>query len=237
MWTSRMPSGDPEIFATVQGEGASIGVPSVFVRLGHCNLRCTWCDTAYTWDWSRYDREREIAELDVDAIFARALTEAGPSTRNMVITGGEPLVQADEVAELARRAHAAGFRVEVETNGTVQPGPELAAVVDQWNVSPKLAGSGNEERLRVRPQALTWFARQDNAWFKLVVANEEDLAEATALVARFEVPPARVILMPEGTSASTIAERSRWLADRCRAAGYRLGTRLHLFVWGSERGR
>ncbi len=64
-----------------------------------------------------------------------------------------------------------------------------------------------------------------------------DLAEATELVEALGVPRARVVLTPEGTTPETIAERSRWLAEQCTAHGYRLGTRLHVFLWGSERGR
>ena len=68
------------------------------------------------------------------------------------------------------------------------------------------------------------------------VGLAEDLAQE-ALLAAFEVPRARVILMPEGAEAEAVRTRSRWLADACTARGYRLGTRLHLFIWNSERGR
>ena len=52
---SRQPSGEPEIFHSIQGEGVSAGTPTVFLRLATCNLACTWCDTRYTWDWRRFD--------------------------------------------------------------------------------------------------------------------------------------------------------------------------------------
>ena len=237
MLLSRMKSGAPEIFATVQGEGTSAGVPSVFVRLAECNLRCTWCDTKYTWDWASYDKAAETIELSVEEITARALAEAGDGVRNAVLTGGEPLLQQDELAELGARLRKAGFRVEVETNGTVVPSDAMRAVVDQWNVSPKLASSGNTERARQRPNALAWFAAAPTAVFKLVQTGPADFAETEELVAAFGVPKSRVLLMPEGTTPDVIAERSRELADTCRKNGYRLGTRLHVFLWGQERGR
>jgi 7-carboxy-7-deazaguanine synthase len=237
MLLSRMKTGTPEIFATVQGEGISAGVPCVFVRLADCNLRCSWCDTKYTWDWSTYDRAAETVELDVAQIAQRVLGAAGDGVRSAVFTGGEPLLQQDELVELAKRLREHGFRIEVETNGTVAPTESFAACVDQWNVSPKLASSGNTDRARRRPAVLQWFAAQPNAQLKIVITSDADVDEANALVEALGIPRERVLLSPEGIDASTLAERSRWLADRCRSYGYRLGTRLHVFLWGSERGR
>lgn len=237
MLLSRMKSGDPEIFATVQGEGTSAGVPSVFVRLADCNLRCSWCDTKYTWDWTRYDRAAETIELEVEAIARRVLDASAEAIRNVVFTGGEPLLQQDDLVLLATQLRAHGFRFEVETNGTVSPTEAFAACVDQWNVSPKLASSGNADRARRRLPALQWFAARPNAQLKFVITSDADVAEVRELVEALSVPRERVILSPEGTDATTLSERSRWLADRCRSHGYRLGSRLHVFLWGSERGR
>jgi organic radical activating enzyme len=233
---SRSKSGEPEIFATVQGEGVSVGVPSVFIRLAECNLKCTWCDTRYTWDWNAYDRDVETVELAPDDVAARALA-IGRGVTTAVLTGGEPLLQQDALAIVARQLEQAGLRIEVETNGTIIPTGELDAAVDQWNVSPKLASSGNAERARHRPNALAWFAAKPNAQFKFVITREEDIAEVTELVNALGLPKERVVLTPEGVDAAAIAAGSRWLADRCRTYGYRLGTRLHVFVWGNERGR
>jgi len=237
MLLSRMKTGEPEIFATVQGEGTSAGVPSVFVRLADCNLRCLWCDTKYTWDWSTHDRAAETVELPGNEIVRRALEAAGPGVKNAVFTGGEPLLQQDELIEVATRLRAHGFTIEVETNGTVLPTEAFAACVDQWNVSPKLASSGNTDRARHRPAVLQWFAARPNAILKFVITSEDDVGEVHELTDALAVPRERVLLSPEGVDAATLAERSRWLADRCRTYGYRLGTRLHVFLWGSERGR
>jgi 7-cyano-7-deazaguanosine (preQ0) biosynthesis protein QueE len=237
MLLSRMKSGEPEIFATVQGEGATAGVPSVFVRLAECNLRCSWCDTKYTWDWKSYDRAAETVELSVDEVADRTLAAASEGVRTVVFTGGEPLIQQDELVGLARRVKERGMRIEVETNGTIVPSEELAALVDQWNVSPKLASSGNTERARHRPAVLEWFAARPSAYFKLVITSDADAEEVDRLVGVLGVPRERVILSPEGVDAATLAERSRWLAYRCSSYGYRLGTRLHVLLWGQERGR
>jgi organic radical activating enzyme len=237
MLLSRMPDGEPEIFATVQGEGPSCGAPSVFVRLAECNLRCGWCDTKYTWDWAHYDRGKETIELADDALVARTLAAAGDRTRSVVVTGGEPLLQAEALVPVLRALRARGFRVEIETNGTIPPSAELAEVVDQWNVSPKLAGSGNPLRARHRPSALEAFASCPNATFKLVVGTPDELGEADELATALGVSPERIVLMPEGTDAATLVDRSRWLADACVRRGFRLGARLHVFLWGTERGR
>jgi 7-carboxy-7-deazaguanine synthase len=237
MLLSRMKGGGPEIFATVQGEGISVGVPSVFVRLAECNLRCTWCDTRYTWDWKQFDKKAETLELSIDDVVTRVLDVAGPSIRRAVLTGGEPLVQDEALSELAAHLRAQGFRLEVETNGTILPSASLANLIDQWNVSPKLSSSGNGERARKRPATLAWFRDTQAATFKFVIASDDDLEEVRQLADELALDASRIVLSPEGTDATTLAARSRTLAEPCQAYGYRLGTRLHVFLWGSERGR
>lgn len=231
---SRLASGDPEIFTSLQGEGVSIGVPSVFVRLSLCNLRCSWCDTRYTWDWQRYDPRTEIVAVDLAEIVSRVI--AG-TARNVVLTGGEPMLQQRALTPVARDLKAAGRRLEVETNGTYRPTAELAALIDQWNVSPKLENSENDRPQREVPSALGWFASTPHAYFKFVIVEPKDLDEARSLIHRYTVPPERVVLMPEGRDTVAMQERSLWLADACCAAGYRFSPRLHVVLWGDRRGR
>ena len=90
--------------------------------------------------------------------------------------GFEP--RTDGFAELTR----AGHRIEVETNGTIQPISSLRQNVAQWNVSPKLANSGNAARRRVVDAPLRWFGQSQNAWFKFVIDVPADLDEVTELV-------------------------------------------------------
>lgn len=219
-----------EVFDSIQGEGPSVGVPSTFLRLGFCNLACSWCDTAYTWDASRFDLSKELTSHALDELGADL---KGRSPRNLVVTGGEPLLQSEALAALlATLPH----RVEIETAGTIAPIDPLLARVDQWNVSPKLASSGNALEKRRRDDVLARFAAHPRAFFKLVIADETDLAEARALLDRHAVPRERTWLMPEGTTTAQLAERGRWLADVCTHEGFRLGTRLHVLLWGDRRG-
>ncbi|GIW18758.1 7-carboxy-7-deazaguanine synthase QueE [Tepidiforma sp.] len=229
---ARTPEGGPEIFASIQGEGVSMGLPSTFVRLAICNLRCRWCDTAYTWDWARFERAASTLVLAADDV-AEAVRALPP--RNVVVTGGEPLLQRRQLVPLIAALRAEGYRFEVETNGTVGPGP-LAGLIDQFNVSPKLAHSGNEGLRRIAPAALRELAATGRAWFKFVVAEPADLAEVREVCAAAEIAPGRVVLMPEGTSAAVLAERGRWLAELCARDGYRFSTRLHILLWGDRRG-
>ncbi len=230
---ARLPSGEPEIFTSIQGEGASAGRPSTFVRLSLCNLACSWCDTKYTWDWERYDPKVEITALDCSAVAAK-VSELG--VENVVVTGGEPLMQQAPLAELAGDLAQRGHRIEVETNGTFTPRPSLEPHIAQWNVSPKLANSANPIERRQLDEPLKWFAASDKAWFKFVVDTPADLEEVDCVLARFGVPTERVILMPQGTSPVAIQQRSTWLAPLCSDRGYRFSTRLHILIWGDKRG-
>ena len=233
---SRRDNGEPEIFASIQGEGVSIGVPSVFVRFAECNLQCSFCDTKYTWQWDHYDRNKETIELSLSNVVDR-IVQIANGARNVVITGGEPMLHQEAMIEIADALHGRGFRIEVETNGTIEPTAELAQRIDQWNVSPKLETSNNRLTARLRTGPLTWFAAAANANFKFVITAPSDLEEVLQIAKRFEIARERILLMPEGMTAADISERSAWLVSECQKHGMRFSTRLHVLLWGSERGR
>lgn len=221
-----------EIFESVQGEGVSLGLPSVFLRLAHCNLRCGWCDTKYTWDWNTYDIRKEVHEFGFDQAIS-ALQQLRP--RNLVVTGGEPLLQQAALAGLLGRL-GQGWTSEVETAGTLVPDTRLTAAITRWNVSPKLENSGNPTDKRLRPEALRTFAALPNVYFKFVVAAAADITEVSGLVACFNLPSERVMLMPEATQAEQLNELAQSLVEACIQHGYRLGYRLHVALWGDRRG-
>lgn len=231
---SRQPSGEPEIFYSLQGEGPTIGTPSVFLRLATCNLACSWCDTRYTWDWQKYDYGKEVMSLDTGEVEARILQFG---CRHLVITGGEPLLQQRELAPLVASLKGQGFHCEVETNGTIIPLPQLARDIDQWNVSPKLRTSGNAVEQRELPRVLEAFRGMRNAYFKFVIMEPSDIHEVCALRDRYGLPAQRLILMPEGRTADILQIRSQWISEACQREGFRFSTRLHILLWGDQRGR
>lgn len=227
-------SGGPELFASVQGEGPSAGKPCAFVRLSRCNLACAWCDTAYTWRFTgpgAYDRKAEQVTLS-EAETAERIRALGQD--RLVITGGEPLLQGAALARMV--ALLSGVTVEVETNGTVAPHPTLDPLVDQYNVSPKLAHSGNAESLALVPERLAAWAADARAFFKFVVATPGDLDEVLALQARHVIPAERLFVMPEGTDSATLRERGAWLTDWAAKHGVRFSDRLHIHLYGDTRG-
>jgi len=222
-----------EIFYSIQGEGPSIGVPCVFLRLAVCNLQCSWCDTKYSWDWQHYDYEKEVTEISPDQV-AKLILEY--DCRHLVVTGGEPMLQQDELAPMLERLKEKGFTIEVETNGTILPNWGMEQVIDQWNVSPKLDNSGNSAAAREIPECYRYFSGTPGAYFKYVVENREDLDEILGLVRKYGISRERVMLMPESTSPELLREKSAWLAEICKSEGFRFTTRLHIILYGNRRG-
>ncbi len=231
---SRQSDGNPEIFYSLQGEGVTQGTPTVFLRLATCNLTCTWCDTKYTWDWKAFSYDQQVMPLPADEVERRILEYECP---HLVITGGEPMMQQRQLVPLVQSLKERGFYIEVETNGTLAPQPEIVEAVSQWNVSPKLSNSGVDPVRREVAPALTAFRELDAAYFKFVIAETDDVDEACAMIARHSLPIDRVILMPEGTTVEAIQERGKFVAQACAEKGFRFSTRMHILLWGDERGR
>lgn len=221
-----------EVFESIQGEGVTAGQPCVFLRLAMCNLRCRWCDTRYTWDFDGYDRDREVTTYPVTSL-VDALARS-PAQR-VVITGGEPLLQQPAIEALLARLNP-NLAVEIETNGTLEPTLPLVARINQWNVSPKLSNSGDPEPARVRPRALRALRDTRRAWLKLVVADPADLGEADELIARLDWPRDHVLLMPRAASREELRDNASLVARAAMQRGYRFSPRLHIELWGGQRG-
>jgi 7-carboxy-7-deazaguanine synthase len=219
-----------ELFYSIQGEGSLVGVPSVFIRTSGCNLRCAWCDTPYT-SWQPEGTDLELNQI-LDEVAAHP-------ARHVVVTGGEPMIAPDIVA-LCGRLRAGGMHITIETAGTV-----FAPVAcDLMSISPKLANStpsdpgwsGRHERLRIQPAVLMELMARYEYQLKFVITRPYDLAEVRSLVDLVSADAERVILMPEGTDSERLRERGVWLAEICKAEGFRFSPRLHVDLWGAVRG-
>lgn len=221
-----------ETFTSFQGEGPSIGRPAAFIRLSRCNLSCAFCDTPYTWDWSRFSPRNEATRQTTTDLATWALAQP---VELVVITGGEPLLQQQPLVPLLAALAAAGRSVEVETNGTIAPLGELAKLVTRFNVSPKLSGSGVPEEQRVVPAALRSLSATGKAVFKFVVCTPGELDEISELEAAYDLVP--VWVMPEGTDGLAVIAGLREIAEPALARGWGLSGRLHVLLWGDERGR
>jgi organic radical activating enzyme len=217
---------------TFQGEGPSAGQRAVFVRTSRCNLSCSWCDTPYTWDWSRFDPQAEARRVPVEEVAAWALDLP---VRLVVVTGGEPLLQEAGLAELTGRLAAARRVVEVETNGTMPPSAALVEGVTQFNVSPKLTSSGLLPARRLDTAALRAFAACGKAVFKFVVSAVGELDEIARLQDEFGLD--QVWVMPQGVTSAGVLAGMRDLADQALARGWNLSPRLQVLLWENARGR
>ena len=220
-----------EIFHSIQGEGKLAGIPSVFVRVSGCNLRCQWCDTPYASHHPQGD------ELSLDQIVERVKAYG---CRHVVLTGGEPVIM-PEVESLCLRLMESGAHLTIESAGTVYK-PLPANLI---SLSPKLSNSApagplaeQHEKHRLNVGALQRFLETStDLQMKFVVARPEDLGEVDELLGRLRGWRCDdVLLMPEGKTPEELAERSQWLIDACVGRGFRFCARLQVMVWGNRRG-
>ena len=238
-----------ELFGpTFQGEGPSTGKLALFLRLAGCNLDCAWCDTPYSWDWTRFDPETEVEAMSGDRVLRELAAKwagVGQVARldpHVVVTGGEPILQASRICELVMARPSWSW--EIETNGT-RPVPlwlhGQAGLMVQVNVSPKLASSGCSPDRAAMHDSWAVLAHQRfgagrrPVVFKFVVAGDEDVAGVRAWLDEFDVPRQLVYLMPEGETFNQAAYV--FAADAALGLGVNLTGRLHTLVWPKERGR
>lgn len=226
-----------EIFHSIQGEGTLAGMPSVFVRTSGCNLRCRWCDTPYA-SWKPEGRTMSVEDI-MTAVSAY-------ECRHVVVTGGEPMV-AREMPVLLRELRDQGHHITVETAGTIAPDGVAA---DLASLSPKLAHStpgidlagpewaDKHETLRLQPSVLRQWCAAYDYQLKFVVSSQADLDEVAAVIRSIEldIPPEKVLLMPEGVDATTLRQRQSFIVEACKSLGYRYSPRLHIDLFGNTRG-
>lgn len=226
-----LPMQIAEKFYSIQGEGKLAGVPSLFIRVSGCNLRCQWCDTPYA-SWRPEGREMTVADL---AAWVESL-----NCHYVVITGGEPAIM-PEIGDLCAKLSSMGRHITLETAGTVFK----SLPIDLVSLSPKLSNSTPQGPAAARHEALrldiatlqAFIDSVPDIQIKFVIQTPADLDEAKGLLGRLvRWRGEDIMLMPEGTTAEVLEKRSQWLIEACKREGFRFCPRLHVMVWGAQRG-
>jgi len=238
---------------TIQGEGAAAGRHCLFVRTYNCNLECTWCDTAYTWAdtpqkaakhrdgilYRRDDPHLGLKEMSVEDVLFELdkLWRWRERPTIIVVSGGEPLMQQEALTRLGKTLRTSCCEMHIETAGTIAPTYELVMNTNQFNVSPKLANSGNRLEMRYKPATLRVLSGTRKAWFKFVVTADTmtaDFKEIDAIVSECDIPPRKVMVMPEGTSTDGTIKTAKIIIDEALQRGYGLSFRSHILIWGDD---
>ena len=223
-----------ELFVSKQGEGLWTGVESTFVRVGGCNLHCTFCDTTYA-SWAAEEGE----ELSVEEIVSRVGLCA---SRHVILTGGEPMLYS-ELIPLTQALAERNCRITIETAGTL----ELPVVCDLMSISPKLSNStpfeideaarSRHETNRQRPEIVQRMIAQYQYQLKFVADEPEDLLEIERYLAGLKhYDPKRVYIMPMATDVFAMREKAGWIAPYCQKRGYQYCPRMQLEWYGNRRG-
>jgi 7-carboxy-7-deazaguanine synthase len=240
-----------EVFLSIQGEGPSSGRRAVFVRLGGCNLTCHGCDTPYTWRYSAdlphdkptvYDPKQELERISFANLADQVVQFVGDRDDTiLVITGGEPLLQAANLTNFLGYLQQASpvmhkLHIEVETNGTREPTRGLLALIAQWNVSPKLAHWGNAPSKAFKPEVLNVFNKETRKTvFKFVCRDASDVCEAALIAKEAGIDACKVWIMPEGTEPLHQMLRAEAVRDEVLARGFQFTLRSHIFLFGGDK--
>jgi 7-carboxy-7-deazaguanine synthase len=220
-----------EIFKSIQGEGTRAGLPCVFVRLTGCNLRCTWCDTAYAFHGgTRMTVDDVLAR--VDELAGRLPDTSGAKARIPLVelTGGEPLLQ-QEIYPLAEKLIATGYTVMIETSGERYAGDLPTEVIKIMDV--KCPDSGEADTFEMRNLAV--LGSKDEV--KFVLATRRDYEFAREFTQRHELAAKvkQVLFSPvfEDPAGKWPGLEPRQIVEWMLADGLpvRLGLQLHKFVW------
>jgi 7-carboxy-7-deazaguanine synthase len=221
-----------EIFYSLQGEGFLAGVPSVFVRLAGCPLRCRWCDTKYAWS-KEAGRQYSTDEI------VRTVQEW--PCRFVVITGGEPMVDPD-LPQLVRELKAAGKHITIETAGIAYI-PNMPC--DLMSISPKLGNSVPDDAKlaaihkdsKLDLAVLEELIDNYNYQLKFVVDSEADLPEIEETIEKLgNADREKIMLMPQAATRDELLVKSPMVADFCKRTGFAFSPRLQVFLWDNERG-
>ncbi len=224
-----------EIFGpTIQGEGAFIGQPTVFVRTGGCDYRCAWCDTLYAVE-DRY--RKDWIEMTAEEILAKVSKLSGGQPLMITLSGGNPATQS--LGKMLALGRASGYTFALETQGSIAK--DWFADLDVLTISPKPPSSGMQTNWKKLQNCLD-AAGMAMVVMKFVILNEADYLYAREVARRFSKLP--IYLQPCNQSTVSVEKESLngrmlWLVERVLADGWfaaRVLPQLHVMLWGNIRG-
>ncbi len=227
-----------EIFGpTIQGEGALIGQPTVFVRTGGCDYRCSWCDTLYAVE-SQY--RHDWVDMGPEDVMARIRELSGGKPLTVTLSGGNPAIQ--PLGDLIRMGQNEGYTFAIETQGSVVA--EWFADLDVLTLSPKPPSSAMETDYAKLDACVKAAGPKTKTQMKIVIADEADFAYARDMAARY--PDLSMVIQPCNLTASkdnpdqdALMAKMRWLVDRAAEEQWFSVTilpQLHVMLWGNLRG-
>ena len=223
-----------EKFTSIQGEGQTMGKPSIFLRLAGCNLLCkssSWvCDSIEVWKKGILTNFKDV--------FTPKEVQKLREGHHLIVTGGEPLLH-------QRRLH--GFFtwfyevydftpiIEVESNATIIPSTSFSTWVSYYNFSPKLETSGESLSKRFNSDLLKRASNWNNTIFKFVVSEERDITEIILMFLPF-INQKQVTLMPDGDSKESLDKTRVFVAESAIKHGFNYSDRLHISIWNQKTG-
>ncbi len=212
-----------ELFKSIQGEGPFQGRLALFVRLGFCNLKCTFCDTKYALkpakNWT-YFTPHELA---------RKLIHSYPDVvTHLVITGGEPMLHEELIFNTLRLLLDRVKLAEIETNGTIAPGLLHKFSFVTFNVSPKLSNSGEKRERRIVKEALSAYSDIENTFFKFVIKNRKDIEEVLEIKDSFFIPSNRIYLMPLASTKAQLRATEKLVFELALKHGFNYSCRIQV---------
>jgi organic radical activating enzyme len=243
-----------EIFGpTIQGEGKLVGTPSIFIRVGKCNLRCEGfnveyetpsgvkkcsCDTYYAVDMVFKDQWQSMCSKDIIKKVSKIL----PNYKiDLVITGGEPLLywRDIEFQELLKYYIEAGNNLTIETNASLNI--DITKKYQEkiiFSMSVKLSNSLEPLRKRLNIDTITKILKNTSHSYLKFVVNKEFKIKADTEIKNIlkQIPKADVYLMPMGDTAKQINQNCKSIIDMAIDNGYKYCDRLHIRVWDNKRG-
>ena len=200
-----------EIYLSVQGESTHTGLPCIFIRLTGCNLRCSWCDTAYAF--------HEGKNMSIDEILQKV---ENFGIHLVEITGGEPLMQ-DNVYTLMRRLIEKGYKVMLETGGSISLERVPKDVIKIMDL--KCPGSGEQDKNNL--DNLKLLAPHDEV--KFVILDKKDYEWSRDIIKKYKINETAHILLSPVFDKLELKEMVKWiLEDRLPV---RLQTQLHKIIW------